>query len=111
VTRALLERGRDRYDIYCAVCHDRAGTGRGMIVRRGFLPPPSYHTAKLRRAPVGHFFNVITNGTGAMYSYNDRLSVHDRWVVAAYIRALQLSQNASLADVPPEERRRLEAER
>lgn len=109
VTRQVLERGRERYNIYCAVCHGREGQGRGMIVQRGFRQPPSYHTDRLRQAPAGHFFDVITNGFGSMYSYASRLSVEDRWAIVAYIRALQLSQNATLDDVPPEHRRRLEA--
>ncbi len=107
VTRAMLERGHQRYDIYCAVCHDRVGTGNGMIVRRGFPRPPSFHTEGLRRAPVGHYFDVITRGIGRMYSYEDRVSVSDRWAIIAYIRALQLSQHTTLADVPEKERAKL----
>jgi mono/diheme cytochrome c family protein len=107
VTRAVLERGQDRFNIHCAVCHDRAGTGRGMIVRRGFRQPPSYHEPRLREAPVGHFVDVITNGFGAMYAQADRIAPEDRWAIAAYIRALQRSQNATLADVPLSERKRL----
>ena len=107
VTRAVLERGRERFNIYCAVCHGRDGNGRGMIVQRGFRQPPSYHIDRLRQAPVGHFFDVITNGFGSMYSYASRVSPEDRWAIVAYIRALQLSQNATLADVPPEERQKL----
>jgi hypothetical protein len=104
VTREVLERGHERYDIFCAVCHDRVGTGNGMIVRRGFSHPPSYHTERLRDAPVGHFFDVITNGYGAMYSYNDRIPVNDRWAIIAYIRALQFSQHAALTDLPEKDR-------
>jgi len=107
ITRQVLERGRERYNIYCSPCHDYVGTGRGMIVRRGFQPPPSYHNDRLRTAPVGHFFDVITNGFGAMRSYADRVSPQDRWAIIAYIRALQLSQNAALADVPEKERAQL----
>ncbi len=107
ITKADLERGRQRYDIYCTPCHDYAGTGDGMIVRRGFPAPPSYHIARLVNAPVGHFFDVMTNGYGTMYSYADRVSVKDRWRIAAYIRALQLSQNATLSEVPQNERLKL----
>jgi len=108
ITRHDLERGRERYNIYCTPCHDAAGTGHGMIVLRGFPPPPSYHIQRLREAPVGHFFDVITNGLGNMYSYSSRVNPEDRWRIAAYIRALQLSQSATLADVPAAERERLE---
>jgi len=108
VTREVLERGQQRYNIYCTPCHDYAGTGRGMIVRRGFQQPPSYHIDRLRKAPVGHFFDVITNGYGAMASYAARVTPEDRWAIAAYIRALQLSQNARLEDVAQEERQKLQ---
>ncbi|HUK51980.1 MAG TPA: cytochrome c [Candidatus Binatia bacterium] len=111
VTRADLERGRDRYNIYCTPCHDPAGHGRGMIVLRGFPPPPSYHIQRLRDAPVGHFFDVITNGLGNMYSYASRVSPEDRWRIIAYIRALQLSQGAALNDVPAAERGELEGQK
>ncbi len=108
VTQEVLERGRERYDIYCAICHDRAGTGAGIVVQRGFRRPPSYHTDALRNAPVGHFYDVITNGFGTMYPYADRIAVQDRWAIIAYIRALQLSQQAGLQDVPDQERVALE---
>jgi len=111
ITADVLARGRERYDIYCSVCHGRVGDGQGMIVKRGFPAPPSYHIDRLRQAPVGHFFDVMTNGYGVMYSYNDRVSVKDRWAIIAYIRALQLSQNAALADVPADERAKLEENR
>jgi len=101
---ALLARGRDRFDIFCSPCHSIAGDGDGMIARRGFPHPPSYHTDRLRNAPDAHFYSVITNGYGMMYSYADRVAPSDRWAIVAYIRALQLSQNARLADVPPEHR-------
>jgi hypothetical protein len=107
ITRQVLERGRDRYNIYCTPCHDYTGSGRGMIVQRGFPPPPSYPIERLRQAPVGHFFDVITNGYGAMYSYKARIPPADRWAIVAYIRALQMSQHATLEDVPPEERAKL----
>ena len=107
VTRAVLERGRARFNIYCSPCHDYTGSGRGMIVQRGFPPPPSYHIERLRQAPAGHFFEVMTNGYGAMYSYAGRITPEDRWAIVAYIRALQLSQHATLDDVPAEERQQL----
>ena len=107
ITRADLERGRERYNIYCTPCHDYTGSGRGMIVQRGFPQPPSYHIQRLREAPVGHFFEVMTNGFGAMYSYAARVSPADRWRIAAYIRVLQLSENATIQDVPDSEKQRL----
>jgi mono/diheme cytochrome c family protein len=97
ITQADVERGHDRFEIYCSPCHGRLGDGRGMIVLRGLRQPPSYHDERLVTAPIGHFFDVMTNGYGAMYPYASRVSVDDRWRIAAYIRALQLSQNA-----PPE---------
>jgi mono/diheme cytochrome c family protein len=104
VTLALLERGQERFRIYCMPCHSELGDGNGMVVQRGFPPPPSYHIDRLRAAPVQHFYDVMTNGYGAMYSFAARVQPEDRWAIAAYIRALQLSQHASLADVPPTER-------
>lgn len=108
ITRQDLERGQQRFNIYCTPCHDYTGSGHGMVVERGFPPPPSYHIDRLRNAPVGHFFDVMTNGYGTMYSYADRISVRDRWCIAAYIRALQLSQHATLNDVPEKDRTKLE---
>jgi len=93
VTKELVDRGQDRYNIYCIVCHGPVGNGDGMIVRRGFPQPPTYHDDRLRNAPVGHFFDVMTNGWGRMNSYSDKLSAADRWAVVAYIRALQVGQN------------------
>jgi mono/diheme cytochrome c family protein len=93
VTMELVDRGQDRYNIYCVVCHGPVGRGDGMIVRRGFPQPPTYHDDRLRNAPVGHFFDVMTNGWGKMNSYADKLSAADRWAVVAYIRTLQVSQN------------------
>jgi mono/diheme cytochrome c family protein len=93
----LLQRGQERFRIYCSPCHSELGDGRGMIVQRGFPPPPSYHIERLRNAPPQHFFDVITNGYGAMYSYADRVQPRDRWAIVAYIRALQHSQNAKAA--------------
>jgi mono/diheme cytochrome c family protein len=101
VTHTMLERGRERFDIYCAVCHGPAGDGNGIIVQRGFPQPPSFHEQRLRDAPVGHFFDVMTNGYGVMYSYASRVTPEDRWAIAAYIRALQLSQHAAPADADP----------
>jgi hypothetical protein len=109
IGRADLERGRERFNIYCSPCHGRVGDGNGMIVRRGFKRAASYHTDKLRNAPPGHFFDVITNGFGAMPSYASRIMPDDRWRITAYIRALQLSENATIADVPAEQRGALEA--
>jgi len=108
VTRELIERGRERFNIYCAVCHDRTGEGNGMIVQRGFPRPPSYHIDRLREAPIGHFYDVITQGYGIMYSYADRVEPADRWAIAAYIRVLQASRNVRIADLAPAERSRLE---
>lgn len=111
VTMEVLARGRERYDIYCSPCHGYDGAGQGMIVQRGFTAPPSFHQDYLRSAPVGHFVDVIANGFGQMYAYAYRVEPADRWAIAAYIRALQLSQNAGLDDVPPAERQQLEADR
>jgi len=108
VDRALLERGRERFGIYCAVCHAATGEGDGMVVRRGFRRPPSYHIQRLRDAPPGHFFDVITNGFGAMPRFADRIEPQDRWAIVAYVQALQLSRNASIEDVPADERSSLE---
>jgi mono/diheme cytochrome c family protein len=90
-TPEVLETGHQQFEIFCAVCHGRLGDGTGMIVARGFPRPPSYYTQRLRNAPVGHFYNVITNGYGAMYSYGDRIRPVNRWAIVAYVRALQLS--------------------
>lgn len=95
MTRALLVRGQQRYDIYCAPCHGRSGDGAGMVVQRGFPAPPSYHTDRLRNAPDSHFYQVISDGYGVMYPYADRIAPPDRWAIVAYIRALQLSQHAT----------------
>jgi mono/diheme cytochrome c family protein len=108
VTPALLARGRQRFDIYCAPCHGRVGDGEGMIVERGFPKPPSYHIDRLRQTPSQHFYDVISNGYGAMYSYAARVEPADRWAIVAYIRALQASQDATLADVPENARRALQ---
>lgn len=107
IDRALLERGRQRFDIFCAVCHAPTGTGNGMVVQRGFRQPPSYHIDRLRQAPAGHFFDVISHGFGTMPSYAVQIEPQDRWAIVSYIRALQFSQNASLKDLPLDEQRRL----
>lgn len=107
VSAALLQRGRDRFDIYCSPCHGRTGDGNGMIHQRGFWIPSNLHTDRLRTVPPGYLFQVISNGYGAMPDYRDQVSPHDRWAIVAYLRALQLSQHATLADVPPEARRQL----
>jgi mono/diheme cytochrome c family protein len=108
ITKADVLRGQERFNIYCAPCHSRIGDGNGMVVRRGFRQAASYHTAKMRSAPLGHFFDVITNGFGAMPSYASRVEPDDRWRIAAYIRALQLSEGASIDDVPADKRADLE---
>lgn len=107
VTKEVILRGQQRYNIYCAPCHDRAGTGNGMVVRRGFRHPPSYHIDRLRQAPNGYIFDVITNGFGAMQDYSAQIQPADRWAIVAYERALQLSQNATVNDVPAAERPQL----
>ena len=108
ITAGVLSRGRERFDVFCAPCHDRTGSGEGMIVRRGFKRPPSYHIDRLRDMPAGYFFDVITNGFGAMSDYRSQIPERDRWAIVAYVRALQLSQHATIEDVPPSERPKLE---
>jgi len=107
ITRADLERGQERFNIYCSPCHGRLGDGNGMIVQRGYHNPPSYYTDRVMKAPVGHFFDVITNGFGAMPSYASRVAPDDRWRIIAYIRTLQFSGNATINDVPAEDRAKL----
>jgi len=107
VTKEVIERGHQRFNIYCTPCHDRTGSGQGMIVRRGYRQPPSYHTDRLRQVPNGYIFDVITNGFGAMPDYAAQIEPRDRWAIVAYVRALQLSQNASVNDVPPADRAQL----
>jgi mono/diheme cytochrome c family protein len=109
VTRELLNRGRERFEIDCAVCHGRTGEGNGMIVQRGFPQPPSLHEQRLRDAPVGHFIDVISRGYGVMYSYAARVAPEDRWAISAYIRALQLSHHAVPGDAEPAGVKELEA--
>lgn len=110
VTPELLARGRERFDIFCAVCHDRVGTGQGQIVRRGFKQPQTFHSDRLREVGDGYYFDVMTRGFGSMYSYADRVPVEDRWAIVAYIRALQLSQNADMKLLTDDERAKLASE-
>jgi mono/diheme cytochrome c family protein len=107
VTMQLLQRGQQRYQIYCMPCHSPVGDGDGLVARRGFPHPPSYHSDRLRRAPDRHFFDVMSNGYGIMYSYADRVTPPDRWAIVAYIRALQLSQHADVSTLPPQMRAQL----
>jgi len=108
VNAQLLERGQDRYKIFCTPCHGLQGNGEGMIAMRGMKHPPSYHIDRLRQAPNGYFYDVMTNGFGAMYSYSERITPADRWAIVAYIRALQLSRYAKVADLPAEVRQELD---
>lgn len=107
ITQEVLERGQQRYNIFCSPCHGRLGDGNGMVVQRGVSAPPSYTDDRLLTAPVGHFYDVISNGWGRMYSY-DHIPVRDRWAIIAYVKALQLSQKASIEDVPEEKRAELQ---
>lgn len=111
VTKELLLRGQDRYNVYCAVCHDYTGQGNGMIVLRGYAQARAYTADNVLTAPIGHFYDVMTNGFGLMPSVAHQVPVRDRWAIAAYVRVLQLSQNATLEDVPADERARLVAAR
>ena len=107
VTMQLMNRGQERFNIYCSECHGKLGDGNGMIPSRGYRRPPSYHTDTLRAAKTGHFFDVMTNGFGAMPSYSAQVSVNDRWAIIAYIRALQLSEHATINDLPAAQRAKL----
>jgi mono/diheme cytochrome c family protein len=107
VAQGIVERGRERFNVFCSPCHGFAGDGDGMIVQRGFRRPPSLHEDRLRAAPAGHYFDVITNGFGVMYPYGYRVAPRDRWAIIAYVRALQLSRQASISDVSEEERQKL----
>ncbi len=107
LTLAVIQRGRERFDIYCSPCHSVVGDGDGMVVRRGFPHPPDYTEDRLVKAPLQHFYDVITNGYGAMYPYAARVAPNDRWAIAAYIRALQLSRQGSVADLPADEKGKL----
>jgi len=108
ITEDVLNRGHERFNIYCSECHGRIGDGNGMIPSRGYRRPPSFHTESLRTAPTGHFFDVMTNGFGAMPTYAPQIPASDRWAIIAYIRALQLSQNTNVAQLPESERGKLE---
>jgi mono/diheme cytochrome c family protein len=108
IVERTLRRGQERFDIFCSPCHARTGEGDGMVVRRGYRRPPSFHDDRLRSAPVGHFFDVITNGFGAMPDYAAQINAEDRWAIAAYIRVLQFSAHATLNDVPPDVRGKLQ---
>jgi len=110
IAKADIERGETRFNVYCTPCHGRVGDGTGMVVLRGFRQPPSYYSDRLVNAPVGHYFDVVTNGFGAMPSYASRIQNDDRWRVIAYIRALQLSESASINDVPADQRQNLTVE-
>jgi mono/diheme cytochrome c family protein len=109
VDKAVLQRGQERFNIFCSPCHDQIGTGQGMIVRRGYRAPPSFHIDRLRQTEPGMFFQHITKGLGAMPDYAQQISPEDRWAIIAYIRALQLSQNARLSDLSESERQALES--
>jgi mono/diheme cytochrome c family protein len=109
VNEALVKRGQQRFNIFCTPCHDRTGSGNGMVVRRGYRHPPSLHGERLRNASVGYLFDVITNGFGVMPGYADQIPVRDRWAIISYVRALQLSQHATIDDVPENERKQLKA--
>lgn len=108
VDKAFLARGQNRYNIYCSPCHGQTGDGEGMVVQRGFKHPPTYHQDRLRNQPAGYYYDVITNGFGSMISYASRVQPQDRWAIVAYVRALQLSQNATVEDVPAADRPKLD---
>jgi mono/diheme cytochrome c family protein len=109
ITRAELDRGQERFNIFCSPCHGRTGEGNGMVVQRGYRQAASYHIDRLRKSPPGYFFDVITNGFGAMPDYRAQITAEDRWRIVAYVRALQLSHAASTADVPAAELEKLKA--
>lgn len=111
VTREVLVRGHEQFNVFCSPCHGKLGDGKGMIVQRGFKAPPSFHEERLRTAPPGYVFSVITNGFGVMYSYASRVPVKDRWAIAAYIKALQLSQNMDASQLTAEQRAALEGKK
>jgi mono/diheme cytochrome c family protein len=109
ITRQVIDRGQERFNIYCSPCHGQIGNGLGMVVQRGFKQPPSYHIDRLRQVGVGHFYDVITNGYGAMWNYAAQIEPRDRWAIAAYIRVLQASQDTRIDDLPPDEKSKLPA--
>jgi len=102
INMRLLKRGQERYDIFCAPCHGRTGDGRGIVIKRGYLPPPNFHQDLVRNYPDGHLYDVIANGIRNMPSYKHMIPVEDRWAIVSYVRALQRSQNAALSDIPEE---------
>ncbi|MBT6902685.1 MAG: cytochrome c [Gemmatimonadetes bacterium] len=109
LTPQFLTRGQERFDIFCSPCHDRTGSGNGMIVKRGLKQPPSFHIDRLRQIEVGYFYDVMTNGFGAMYSYASRIPVEDRWAIAAYVRALQHSQSIEVSQLPAQDQQQLQS--
>ena len=109
VTAEVMARGHERFNVFCSPCHGRTGEGNGMIVQRGFRQPPSYHEDRLLNAPAGHFFDVMTNGFGAMQDYSAQVTPSDRWAIASYIRALQFSRRATMGDVPADRRAQMDA--
>ena len=111
VTLDLVKQGQEAFNINCSVCHGRDGYGEGIVVQRGFPQPPSFHSERLRNAPVGHFFQVITHGYGVMYPFGSRITPEDRWAIISYIRALQLSQNATTNQIEPSDKTQLEKAR
>jgi mono/diheme cytochrome c family protein len=111
LTDQLLARGHAQYDVFCSPCHDRVGNGRGIVVQRGMPQPESFHDQRLRSVDDQHFYDVISNGYGAMYAHGDRIRPRDRWAIVAYVRALQLSQHAAVADMPPDVRKRMTTEK
>ena len=108
ITAEVLARGEERYNIFCSACHDRTGSGYGMVVQRGMKQPASFHIQRLREATPGYYFDVITNGFGAMYDYSDRINAEDRWAIVAHIRVLQRARSATINDVPADQRQKLE---
>lgn len=111
IDESVMKRGQERFNIYCSPCHGRTGLGDGMVVRRGYRRPPSFADERLRQAPVGHFFDVITNGFGAMPDYAAQVRPTDRWAIAAYVRALQTAAHATIDEVPAQQRPQLETQR
>jgi len=109
ITQAVIDRGEQRFNIYCSPCHGKTGAGDGMIAQRGFRTPPSYHIDRLRNAPVGYIFDVITNGFGVMPDYSQQVAASDRWAIVAYVRALQLSTAVKSTDLSPEDIQKLNA--
>jgi mono/diheme cytochrome c family protein len=107
VTKEVLDRGQERYNIFCRPCHDATGSGNGMVVQRGYPKPSTYHSDRLRKAEAGYFFDVISNGFGRMPDYRAQITPRDRWNIVAYIRALQLSQHAAAADLPEADRAKI----